>query len=287
MIVVATLRELRGRSRSVLMGALVGLVVAVLLLYSVAPGVPPAFESRQYEAGTAAAEVLVDSPTSQVVDLGGGDAEEPGQATDLAGLGTRAHLLAALMARSPLREQIAAKAGIAPDRFAVVAPTGDDPVPEEPGSEQALAADRDITVIDLLVDETLPIIAVNVRAPDAATAGRAAGAAFEELRAYVEKAADGGGVVASNRLALTRVSETAPATVQLGPRRLYAFVAFLLVLGLWCATILLRPRIVETWREVTLADAAAAAAPPAPDGLPADPDDARAEPAGAGAHARL
>ena len=164
MIFVATLRELRDRSRSVLVGALVGLVVAVLMLYSVEPGVPPSFETRQYGAGTAGAEVLVDSPTSQVVDLGGGDAEEPGQATDLGGLGTRAHLLAALMARSPLREKIAAKAGIAPDRFAVVAPTGDDPVPEEPGADKALASDRDITVLDLLVDETLPIIAINVRA---------------------------------------------------------------------------------------------------------------------------
>ena len=83
------------------------------------------------------------------------------------------------------------------------------------------------------------------------------------------------------------MSETAPVTVELGPRRLYAFVAFLMVVGLWCATILLRPRIVETWREVTLADAAAAAAPPAPRGLPDDPDDAAAEPLGAGAHARL
>ena len=286
MIIVATLRDLWRRRRSVLVGAAVGMAAAVLLLYSVAPGIPPTLKSRQYTAGVAGAEVLVDSPTSQVVDLGGGNAEEPGQATDLAGLGARAHLLAALMARSPLREKVAAAAGIPADRFVVIAPTGDDPVPDDPEEAKAVAADREMTAIDLFVDETLPIIAMNVRAPDADTAERAARAAVKELSAHVADAATEGAVAPGDQLALARVSEAPAQTVVMGPRRLYAGVAFLFVLALWCGTILMRPRIVDMWREVSEADAAAAR-----QAVPADPfdepDEEHAEALGAaGQHVR-
>ena len=114
MTVVAVLRELWRYRRLVIAGAIVALVFQVMLVYNVSLGIPPKLESRQYNVGVASGAVLIDSQSSQAVDLGGGEGEVK---VDVASLSARAQLLANLLVTRPLRDEIAKGAGVAPDRM--------------------------------------------------------------------------------------------------------------------------------------------------------------------------
>src|SRR4051812_44033604 len=109
---VTVLRELWRRRRAVGVGVAYALVVVILMTFRVSLGLPPTIESRQYDAGIAASDVLIDSPNSQIVDVGGGSTDVEGATIDLSGLSTRARLLANLMSNSPLKDRIARAAGI-------------------------------------------------------------------------------------------------------------------------------------------------------------------------------
>ena len=183
------LRELWRLRRVVRVGIVLAILGALLVSYHVSLGVPPQLDSRQYSAGVAEAQVLVDSPNSQVVDLGGGDSadEEESAQIDILGLTTRARLLASLMSSSPLKDNVASAAGIRPDKLIVVGPAGEETAPRATTGTTVALGDRQANVITLYVDETLPIIVIQSEAPEAGTAGRLAGAAVDELRTYLDR----------------------------------------------------------------------------------------------------
>ena len=114
------------------------IVVVVIAVFAVAMGIfvaysyspPTSLMSRQYQVAAGTAMALVDSPSSQVVDLGG--EEEVG--VDISSLSSRATLLASLMTSSPMKEEIAASAGIPPNRLIAISPAVADPVPGTPSA---------------------------------------------------------------------------------------------------------------------------------------------------------
>src|SRR5262245_3315046 len=112
MAAVAIIRELWRFRRLVVVGVVLAITAQLLILYNVTPGLPPTFETRQYEVGVASGAVLIDSQSSQSVDLGTTEVE-----VDVGSLSARAKLLANLLVTRPLRDEIATAAGVAPDKL--------------------------------------------------------------------------------------------------------------------------------------------------------------------------
>ena len=255
---ITVLRELWRRRFVVGIGIAYALLVVVLMTYRVSFGIPPKIESRQYTAGIAASDVLVDSPNSQIVDVGGGSADVEGATIDLGGLSTRARLLANLMSSSPLKDRIARAAGIRADHLIVIAPTGDDLTPQPTGSSPSVKVkmgDRDATVLGLFVDETLPILTMRVQAPAPETAELLATSAVKELREYLKSVASADKVPDARQLVIEPLGPATSAPVVKGPRRLFAIVAGLFVIVLWCLATVFIPRFARTWRDAARAEA--------------------------------
>ena len=226
--------------------------------FQVTPGLPPKVASRQQHVGLASSKVFVDSPVSQVVSVGDAVSEQ-GSATDLAGLMTRAQLLASLMSTSPLKDRVAAEAGLRGDRLEVLAPTGF-ASPLSISESAAAPDDPRVNVLDLSVDESLPILNLNVRAPDERSARRLAGAAVAVLGRYLEEMARGNAVPTEKRLAASRLGPATSETITTGPRRLVMMAVFAVVLGVWIVGILTLPRFIAYWRHLGASDPVAAPA---------------------------
>jgi hypothetical protein len=280
---VAVLRQLWRYRLFVAVGTALALLVGTLISYKVTIGVPPTFESRQYQVGVASAEALVDSPSSQVADLGGGPVR-----TDVTALTSRARLLANLMAASPLKDQIARSAGIDPRTFVATAPSIEPS--QKPSTLDTAPTNRHSNVLTVYYNETLPIITADAQAGDEATAARISSAAVTELGRYLKTVGALDKVPGARQLVVDPLGQARFGTVQRGPRRLIAIIAFVFILALWCTGIVLMAKLVQGWRqaakaeegmpaEMPAASAARAAAPVGPWLPDPPPGHAAADPA--------
>ena len=243
----AALRDLWAHRVLVALAAVLAILASIFVAYRVA--FPPSIESRQYHVGIASATALVDTPRSQVVDLGGKDDTSEGGT-----LPSRASLLANLMASSPLKEEIARRAGVAPDKLVAVAPSGVGvPAPATPLVSGATVTADDpranvLTTNVLSSAGQLPIIVVNTQAPDATVAARLANGAIASLTDYLETVAATDRVPSSRRLVVKQLGPASVATASRGPRRLFGLLAAIVVFGTGCAMILFAPKLARGWR---------------------------------------
>src|SRR5690349_20529557 len=95
---VATLRELWRLRILVLMAGVLAILGGLSIGYRIEP--PAGLKTRQYYVGIGSASAMLDTPNSQVVDLGGEGSGDPG------GLTSRATLLASLIISAPLKDEI-------------------------------------------------------------------------------------------------------------------------------------------------------------------------------------
>jgi len=265
---ITILRELWRLRYLVVLAGLLALVIGLMTAYRISLA-PPGLQSRQYHVGVASARILIDTPDSQVVDLNpkGADA-----------LSSRASLLANLMASSPVKAIIARDAGIPANKLVAVAPSSTGgPTVATPLSKAASESTNlsDVYLLTIQADETLPIIAIQAQAPVADQAGRLANAASTGLRDYLRSVAGAQNVPAARQVVISGLGAAQAADVVRGPRRLFAFIAFIFVLGAACFAMIMISGIARGWRraaalERSAADAAGAAAPA----------DGRASPAG-------
>jgi hypothetical protein len=215
MELVALLRLL-WRHRALVALGLVAATVAALML---APGKSESF-------AVASGRVVVDTAESQLLN-----AEPEGADT----LPWRAGMLADLAGSQSATSQIAGDVGVAPESVVVTAPHLAVPEAETPLSVSALdaaaATSHPHVVAVGLVDERLPIISVDSRAPDRAGAARLVTATVNALRTLAWAPNRG-----ADRQTLA-VETLGPArTTELGgePRRLAAMGVFGAAFGLWC-----------------------------------------------------
>jgi hypothetical protein len=257
---VTILRELWRRRSLVALGGLLAICIGIMTGYRVS-SVPPKLESRQYHVGLASARVLIDTPDSQVIDLDpkGADA-----------LSTRANLLANLMATGPVKTVIARQAGVSVNKLNAIAPSmSADPTVTTPLTQRAAASAKspDAYVLTIRAGETLPIIAIEAQAPTAEKAARLANAATVGLRTYLNSVAATQNIPDARRFVVTSLGPAQSADVVRGPRRLFAIVAFVLVLGFTCTAIILMSGLARGWRQAA-ADERAEIEPPRDDDKP-------------------
>jgi hypothetical protein len=236
----------------------------------VTPGLPPQVESRQYDVGVSSVAVLIDSQSSQVVDLGGGEVR-----TDVVALAARAKLLSNLLATRPLRDDIARLAGVQPDRLITKVSSTTEEV-KQPVSEEALGIvvgpdAPDANLLQLQTSETVPIITVAAQAPEEGTASRIAAATVTTLRKYLDSVAATNRVPDVRQLVMRPLGEPTSATARRGPATSRAMAIAVLLMLAWCGGILLVPALSTAWRQAEVADQFD---PDQfdPDGLPPDPE---------------
>jgi hypothetical protein len=179
--------------------------------------------------GVASMRVMLDTPTSQIVDV-----DPTGAAT----LEWRASLLADLMSTDPMQQRIARGMGIPTDDLVVSVPDLSVPVVPAPlprAGLEAAAAVPEPYQLAIRPATLLPIVGINSRAPSRAEAARLATVAADALGS--SSATD---VTADvQELVVNDVGPVHTREVVNGPRPTIAVVAAVFFFGLWCASIAL------------------------------------------------
>lgn len=238
---VIILRDLWRRRLLVVAVAVVALLIGGLTTYRL--GLPP--ESRQYQVGIASVRALVDTPSSQVVDLG------MREDTNASVLPARAVLLANLLTTTPLKDQIAERAGVPGDQLIANADTPTDGVPVTAplATGTTLSPDApEAKVITLKTDVSLPLLTVNSQAPDAEMAARLADSTLAVLDEYLDSVSADEAVPASRRLLVKPLGSARSATEQRGPSRIFAVAVVIVVFGLGCTLIVVGLALARAWQ---------------------------------------
>jgi capsular polysaccharide biosynthesis protein len=243
--VVGALRTLWRRRIIVAAIGVFAVFIGLYVAYSFSP--PTSLKSRQYHVANGSASALIDSPKSQVVDLGSADA----LGVDVSSLDSRATLLASLMTSSPLKEEIAAKAGINPTELIAISPAMLDPAPGTPvvlpdtsnPNSKVLRA-----TIPTLSSGQVPMIQVSTQAPEPGQAARLANAAFAVLQKHLQDVAATDGVPAGRRVTVRQLGPATASESTRGPGKKMAVVFMVLIGALGCGAILLLEALVGGWR---------------------------------------
>jgi hypothetical protein len=251
MVTVTLLRDLWRLRLAVLGVWLFAMLAGALVLYKAS--FPP--ESRKYDVGVATTSILVDTPSSQVVEI------SP-EGSDM--LGLRADLLSRLMVAGSLKNLIAQTAGVRPNTLVGIAATsavGAQPVVPPPGHDAPVLTTR---VVEDNDGTELPIIEVEAQAPTAAGAAELADAAVESLHKFLDSKAATQQIPNAKRLKVDALGVTQAETVTRGPKSVFGVAAVLFTFGFGCACILLFAALKRNWRSALTAESA----PPMPAPVP-------------------
>ena len=228
-------------------------VAGVCVLALLAGG---ALISRQYTVGVATARILVDTPSSQVVDVspkGGGL------------IALQANLLATVMVDGTIKSAIAHRVGVQPNQLAGVTAAATEPSASGPAPVSAPSGPHVYALTtEILTDNAgnnLPIIQLSAQAPTATAASRLANAAITSLNAYVVSKAAVERIPHSDRLDINALNSSPAATEVRGPSKIIGVVVVLLVILIGCATILGIQALVRGWRAASAREQARTVSP--------------------------
>jgi hypothetical protein len=234
---VTILRELWRRRMLVLGVGIVAVLAGLLIMYQAT--FPP--KSRQHSVGVATTSILVDTPSSAVVDVA-----PKGSDT----LGVRANVLASVMVDGDVKAEIAQAAGLNPADIVGVAKSGGT---NQPVTTPASPKDPNAPVFttQVLTDNTqdaLPIIQVQAQAQDAATATKLANGAVVGLRNYLSTKAAAERIPDAQRLQVNGLGVSQAHTISQGPSKIIAVIAMIVVFFLGCFAILGVVALIRNWR---------------------------------------
>lgn len=258
MATVRILRELWRLRRYVAGVCVVALLAGMLVTTRLS--FPPS--SKSYDVGTATAQVLVDTPQSQIVDDSSSTSAVGAQT--LGTLGVQANLLAGLMVEGPIKADIARRAGLKPSKLvgasaAVTVPSasssgsGSSSTASSvsvPGGQNVYALTTQI-VTDSGGLNTLPIIEINTQAPDLRKAINLANAAVAGLQAYISSEAANERIPNADRLSIMSLGVSQAATQKRGPSPLIGALVALVVLLVGCALIYWIQGLIRGWHSVS------------------------------------
>ena len=202
---------------------------------------PPKVESRKYEVGVAQARILLDTPSSQVVDVAAKGSDS---------LGVRANLIASLMVGGEVKSAIAQRAGLSPEKLIGVSELAEEPSPvaQRPGRDDFVLTTNVLTNTG---GDQLPIIEVTAQAPNRAGAAALAAAAVSGLGDYLDTTAARQHIDDAERLQVTGLGRP-QATVELkGPSTILAIGVAILLFIMGCAAILALATVAGGWRRAT------------------------------------
>ena len=242
---MATVRILRGiwRLRRYAPGVcVVALLAGVFATHTMS--FPP--KSKSYDVGVATAQILVDTPRSQVV--GDSSSISAAGAQTLGTLGVQANLLAGVMVEGPIKADIAQRAGLKPNQLvgssaAVSVPSASGSGSTSAASSVSIPSGQNVYALttQILTDSAgqnaLPIIEIDAQAPDEAKAVRLANAAVAGLQDFVNSEAAVEKIPDGERLSIASLGISQAGTQTHGPSQIIGVLVALVVLLLGFASI--------------------------------------------------
>lgn len=236
---VRTLRHLSQHPIAVTLVVIVALLAGGAILFS--PSWPP--RGKQYTVGVATSNILVDTPSSQVVAVaprGSGALAQP------------TSVMASLMVAGPVKAVIAQRAGLRPSQITGVNAAISNSAEGDWSSSSAVGK-ANAYVLTTQVDadtegDGLPIIQVTAQAPTEDAAARLAGAATSGLSDYLAKQASSENVAVGDRLRAKDLGIQQVTTKTVAPSDALAALVFGLVLLLGCGAIAGAPLLARGWR---------------------------------------
>lgn len=238
---VTILRDL-WRHRILVAGVgVVALLAGFAVLYKL-----PSLEPRSYQVGVASVRILVDTPSSQVVEIAPKGSES---------LGVRANLLASLMVDGEVKAAIAERAGLSSDDLVGISNSATEPQTVPPRNRRA-----NILTTSVATDNDgaqLPIIEIEAQGPDVPTAAKLADAALEGLGDYLDSKAATQRIPDAERLQVSGLGAPQAEMASRGPKAIFAVFAAFLVFGAGSASIIVFFALVRAWRTAAVQEVAA------------------------------
>jgi hypothetical protein len=236
---IVSILDLLRRHRLLLVPGLgLAVLVGIVALFQVSLS-PPGLSSRQTTGGLASAQMLLSATDERASDL-----RKQSIASTLV---SRAAVAGDLVATDGPRADVARRAGIAENELAILSPAAGAPPYSIPISREATAAaatPREPYLVHVTIHPTLPILGVDVNAPDQATAAEVAEAVRAELTDVVEERAGSPAVVV-----LEELGPVSTRTVVAGPRKAVAVGAALVILVMWCGGVVLVTGLLRVRRD--------------------------------------
>jgi hypothetical protein len=225
-------------------GAAVCLLLAVFAAVSVSYKIsllPPALGARSIELAAASTQVLVDTPTSLVLDLGQ-------DTNDIEALTNRAVLIGNVMASPPVLTYIGRRAGIPPDAIRAVTPrTPNSPRPlateDNRKSSHDLLASTNQYRLNIESDPTVPVLRIYAQAPSAKAAGELANASVDGLRDYLLQVARLQGIDPRKQVRVEQLGRADGKVINASMRWQATLLTFLIVLALSAAAAIFIGRV--------------------------------------------
>jgi hypothetical protein len=236
---VTILRELWRLRLAVLIVGVVSLLAGWAIAYDFS--LPP--KPRSYTVGAASARILVDTPNSQVVEVAPKGSET---------LGARANVLANLMIDGTIKDEIAKRAGLQPDKLVTgsLATGGAE-------ADNKLNADSYALTTGVVLNSDqaeLPIIRVETQAPDTQRAIALADAAVRGLDDYLNVRADDERIDSTRRLQVSGLGPAQGHEAVRGQGRIVALAVAIVVFLAGCGAILIVTAVTRGWRTAAALD---------------------------------
>jgi hypothetical protein len=215
---------------------------------------PPSLEPRSLEMATASTHVVVDTPTSALVDL-------RQDTYSLDGLTNRAVLLGNVISATRVREGIARRAGIPVERLVVQAPlTPKQSAPPADSENRRTTGDiiksTDHYRLHIQSNPSVPVLDIYAQSPTADSAATLVNAAVEELQAYLVELAAAENTPPHKQITLIQLGKGHGTIINEDVDWQIAILAFVVAFGVASAMVILVARVRAGWRLAAAAESA-------------------------------
>jgi hypothetical protein len=243
------LRQLWRLKLGIVVSLLVASVVAVWSVQEISL-FPPSLTPRSLEMATASTHVVVDTPTSALVDL-------RQDTYSLEGLRNRAVLLGNVVASSRVRERIARRLDLPVEQLRIQAPLTREQSAPPVDSENAkhtsdILKSTDQYRLDIRANVSVPMLDIYAQSPTAESASVLVNAAVDELRTYLAQLALKESTPKRAQIQLIQLGRGHGVVINEGVRWQVALLAFLLTFGACAATVVFVDRMRRGWRVASI-----------------------------------
>lgn len=218
---------------------------------------PLSLTPRSLEMASATTHVVIDTPSSVLLDL-------RQDTYSLEGLQNRAVLLGNVLASTQVQQDIAARAHVPVQALRVLPPLtraqASPPVDSENARHPSdLLKSTDQYRLNLQANPLAPMLDIYALAPKADTAAALANSAVDELRAYLDRLALSQRTPAKDQVHLIVLGRARGVVINKGVDYQVAFLVFLLTFAIACASVMFLARVRAGWRQAALSEQAASA----------------------------
>ncbi len=207
------------------------------------------------EIATASTHVVVDTPTSALIDL-----RQDAYKQEL--LRNRAVLLGNVIASTTVRRNIARRLQLPVQEVLVQAPLTREQTAPAIDSENArrtsdILKSTDEYRLNIKANPSVPVLDIYAQTPTAESASILVNAAVDELRAYLAERAAAEGTDERSQIQLIQLGRGRGVVINEGINWQVALLAFLITFTVCAGTVILIDRVREGWRLAALSESSA------------------------------